>query len=182
MSSSEPGGARLSACTLQLLESSQGQEKVESMGALWASSAGRWLVEACAADRQLGRLRRCREGAAKICVPHVPAIGEFMCKRKSNCRGIYCNDYDELMRCTMGIKISCWSLRRVLFTSQTASLARRVLFLSMQPLCHCISTSSRREGPWWSTFELVYPSCLQLHWDPSVFPQNQGTGSHAWSI
>ncbi len=34
VSSWEPGGARLSACTLQLIESSQGQEKGESMGAL----------------------------------------------------------------------------------------------------------------------------------------------------
>ncbi len=56
----------MSACTLQLLEFSQGPEKGELMGALRTSSAGRWLVETCAADRQLGRLIRCREGAAKI--------------------------------------------------------------------------------------------------------------------
>ncbi len=34
VSSWEPVGVRLSACTLQLFESSQGQEKGESMGAL----------------------------------------------------------------------------------------------------------------------------------------------------
>ncbi len=32
VSSWEPGGARVSACTLQLLESSQGQEKGDLMG------------------------------------------------------------------------------------------------------------------------------------------------------
>ncbi len=43
MSPWEPGGARLSTCTLQLLESSQGQEMEESIEALYASSAGKLL-------------------------------------------------------------------------------------------------------------------------------------------
>ncbi len=48
VSSYEPNVARLSACKLQLLECSQGQEKGESIGALWASSVGKLLVVACA--------------------------------------------------------------------------------------------------------------------------------------
>ncbi len=60
VSSWEPGGAMLSACTLQMLEVSQWQEKKASMGALWANSAGKWLVKAYAADRQLARLSLCR--------------------------------------------------------------------------------------------------------------------------
>ncbi len=47
----EPRCARLSAFTLTLLDSSQGQEKLESIGALSASFAGNLLVVACAADR-----------------------------------------------------------------------------------------------------------------------------------
>ncbi len=45
-SSLEPGGARLSACTLQLLDSSQGHVTGQPIGALWASSAGNLLVVA----------------------------------------------------------------------------------------------------------------------------------------
>ncbi len=47
----------MSADTLQLFDSSQGQEKGEPIGALKAGSAGKLLVVACAADGQLSRLR-----------------------------------------------------------------------------------------------------------------------------
>ncbi len=50
------------------LESSQGQEKGESIGALWASFVGNFLVVARAAGHQLDHLSRWREGAAKICL------------------------------------------------------------------------------------------------------------------
>ncbi len=45
MSSWEPEGARLSSCTLQLLDSCQGQEKSEPIGAMWAISFGKLPVQ-----------------------------------------------------------------------------------------------------------------------------------------
>ncbi len=45
------GTWKLSACTLQLLESSQGQERRKTIGTLRASSAGKLLVVDYAADR-----------------------------------------------------------------------------------------------------------------------------------
>ncbi len=50
----------------QLLEFSKGQEKGESIGAMWSSPAGKWLGAAYAADGQFDRLRQWWEGAAKI--------------------------------------------------------------------------------------------------------------------
>ncbi len=40
--------------------------ETESIGALWASSTGKWLDAACAANRQLHLFSRWRQGAAKI--------------------------------------------------------------------------------------------------------------------
>ncbi len=59
----EPGGARVLACALWLLDASKGQEKGEPVGAMWVSSAGKFLV---VAYHQLDCLGRWREGAAKI--------------------------------------------------------------------------------------------------------------------
>ncbi len=58
MSSWEPGGVRLSALTLKLLESFQGQEGGVNRNTV-GQFAGKWVVVACAADRQLDVLRRC---------------------------------------------------------------------------------------------------------------------------
>ncbi len=79
MSPWEPGGARLSACTLQLLESSQGREKGESLGALWASFAGKLQDVACAAERLLDSLSRCREGVVvAVALIRQPPAGHIV--------------------------------------------------------------------------------------------------------
>ncbi len=66
VSSWEPPSARLSALTVQLLDSSKRKENGESGGALWDNSAFKLLVVASADDRQRCLLRRWRESAAKI--------------------------------------------------------------------------------------------------------------------
>ncbi len=61
----EPGGTRLSALTLQLLDSSQEQERRVAIKALKGSSAERLSVVAWTADRH-------HDGTARICRPEWP--------------------------------------------------------------------------------------------------------------
>ncbi len=92
MSSWEPGGVRLSAFTPKFLESFQGQERGRgSIGTLWASSAGKLLAVACAADRQLDILRRCGKAQLRFIFSDdlkaagVFLVGQLCCGLRRSC-------------------------------------------------------------------------------------------------